>query len=61
MEHGYGSKVARLGVPDRYIEHGTQSELYAECGYDAAAIVDKAMDMYQARAAESSGEGLRIA
>jgi 1-deoxy-D-xylulose-5-phosphate synthase len=61
MEHGYGSKVARLGVPDRYIEHGTQSELYAECGYDAAAIVAKAVDMCQARAAKSSDEGLRIA
>jgi 1-deoxy-D-xylulose-5-phosphate synthase len=61
MEHGYGSKVARLGVPDRYIEHGTQSELYAECGYDADAIVAKAMEMCQARATESSNEGMRIA
>ena len=27
-----------MGIEDRWIEHGTQAELYAECGYDAAAI-----------------------
>ena len=37
MEHGYAAKVARLGVPDRYIEHGSQAQLYKECGYDADA------------------------
>ena len=36
MEQGYASRVARLGVPDRYIEHGTQAQLYKECGYDAS-------------------------
>jgi len=24
----------RLGIPDTFIEQGTQQELYAECGYD---------------------------
>jgi 1-deoxy-D-xylulose-5-phosphate synthase len=61
MEQGYASKVVRLGVPDRYIEHGTQAQLYAECGYDTEAIVAKAVDMVQARGAESADEGLRIA
>jgi len=37
-EQGYSARVTRLGMPDRWIEHGTQSELYAECGYDAEAI-----------------------
>jgi 1-deoxy-D-xylulose-5-phosphate synthase len=36
----YSSKVKRLGIPDRYIEHGTQDELYNECGYDAEAIAE---------------------
>ena len=31
-------EVKRLGIPDRYVEHGTQAELYDECGYDAKAI-----------------------
>ena len=39
-DHEYRARVVRLGVPDRFIEHGTQQELYAECGFDAAGIVD---------------------
>ena len=60
MEHGYAAKVARLGVPDRYIEHGSQAQLYKECGYDADAIVEKAVAMCEARAA-SADAGMRIA
>ncbi len=61
MEQGYAAKVVRLGVPDRYIEHGTQEELYAECGYDAAAIVAQALDMCVARQATQTQGGMRIA
>ncbi len=35
---GYKKSVVRLGVPDRFIEHGTQPELYKECGFDVEAI-----------------------
>lgn len=45
VDRGYQSRVVRLGVPDEFIEHGTQKELWAECGYDAAAIVDAVKDM----------------
>jgi 1-deoxy-D-xylulose-5-phosphate synthase len=39
-DQGYRStRVTRLGIPDRWIEHGTQAELYAECGYDVDSIV----------------------
>ncbi len=37
-DHNYSAQVKRLGIPDEYIEHGEQSELWAECGYDANAI-----------------------
>lgn len=30
--------VERLGIPDEFIEHGTQKELWKECKYDAKAI-----------------------
>ncbi len=30
--------VVRLGVPVRFVEHGTQEELYRECGFDAEGI-----------------------
>ncbi len=38
----YSAKIARLGIPDRIVEHGEQAELYKECGYDAEGIVEKA-------------------
>jgi 1-deoxy-D-xylulose-5-phosphate synthase len=38
-EKGYNTSVRRLGVPDRFIEHGSQDELYKECGYDVDGIV----------------------
>jgi 1-deoxy-D-xylulose-5-phosphate synthase len=41
-DHDYTAKVVRLGMPDRVVEHGEQPELYAECGYDAAAMCDVA-------------------
>ena len=31
-------------MPDRWIEHGTQDELYNECGYDAAGIEEAAVE-----------------
>ena len=42
VDHEYRSNVVRLGIPDRFIEHGTQDELYAQCGFDAAGIVKTA-------------------
>jgi 1-deoxy-D-xylulose-5-phosphate synthase len=36
----YQADVTRLGIPDQYIHHGTQKELWADCGYDAKGIVD---------------------
>ncbi len=37
-DQNYSARVVRLGIPDEYIQHGTQQELCEECGYDAAAI-----------------------
>ncbi len=39
-DHGYSAKVKRLGVPDKFIEHGTQDELYDECGFGKKAIFE---------------------
>lgn len=44
-DHGYTAKVARLGIPDKFIHHGTQEELYAECGYDVDGIVKEALKL----------------
>ena len=37
-DHGYSAKVVRLGIPDCFVEHGSQQQLYKECGYDAESI-----------------------
>ena len=37
-DNKYKTDIVRLGIPDKFIEHGDQPELWAECGYDAAGI-----------------------
>ncbi len=37
-ENGYSANVKRLGVPDKFIGHGSQEELYKECGFDTDSI-----------------------
>ena len=37
-DNGYNSEVRRLGIPDYFVEHGTQEELYSECGFDEEGI-----------------------
>jgi len=34
----YQATVTRLGIPDKFIEQGSQQELWRECGYDAEGI-----------------------
>lgn len=37
--NGFATPVINLGLPDRFVEHGTTSELLAECGLDTAGIL----------------------
>ncbi len=37
-ENGYRANVKRLGIPDKFIGHGSQEELYKECGFDTDSI-----------------------
>jgi 1-deoxy-D-xylulose-5-phosphate synthase len=48
-DNSYKAKVIRLGIPDRFVEHGTQEELYKECGYDAAGITSAARNLVQSK------------
>lgn len=41
-DNGYSTKVVRLGIPDSFIEHGTQQQLYSDCGYDIKNIYQTA-------------------
>ena len=44
-DNSYSSEIRRLGIPDRFIEHGTQQELYKECGFDAESIISAIRSM----------------
>jgi 1-deoxy-D-xylulose-5-phosphate synthase len=46
-QHNYKADVKMLGIPDRYVEHGTPKELYRECEYDAPGIVAVVRAMMQ--------------
>ena len=37
-DYNYHAEVKRLGIPDDFIHHGTQAELWRECNYDSQAI-----------------------
>ena len=37
-DKNYKANVVRLGIPDKFINHGTQEELHKECLYDAETL-----------------------
>ena len=39
VDKKYQAEVIRLGIPDEYIHHGTQEELWADCGFDTSSII----------------------
>jgi len=41
-DNGYNTKVVRLGIPDQFIEHGTQAQLYTYCQFDIENIYQTA-------------------
>ena len=41
---GYEVAVRRLGIGDRWVEHGTPAQLYALCGYDEEGILAALLD-----------------
>ena len=40
-DHGLGTRLLRLGLPDRFTEHGDSSTLLAQLGLDAASITER--------------------
>jgi len=44
-DNNYTAEVRRLGIPDYFVEQGTQEELYRECGYDAGGIESTIREM----------------
>jgi 1-deoxy-D-xylulose-5-phosphate synthase len=48
IDNGYNSKVKRLGIPDRIVEHGDQIELHQECGFDPEGIANAVREFIDA-------------
>lgn len=46
-DNNYSAEVVRLGIPDKYIHHGTPAELYAECGFDVSGIIENIKKLIQ--------------
>ncbi len=44
-KYGYQTKIKLLGIPDEFIEHGSQPELWALCEYDESAIIQAVKNM----------------
>jgi 1-deoxy-D-xylulose-5-phosphate synthase len=44
-DNHYEARVLRLGIPDRFVDHGSQEELYRECGFDAEGIATAARNL----------------
>jgi len=50
VDNNYKSEVVRLGIPDEFINHGTQEELYAECYFDVKAIKESVYKLISRKA-----------
>ena len=51
----YVADVKRLGIPDYFVEQGTQEELYRECGYDQEGIEKAIREMLSAPPSKGAG------
>ena len=50
VDNNYKSEVLRLGVPDEFINHGTQEQLYEECYFDVNAIKESVYKLISRKA-----------
>ena len=55
-DRGYNAQVIRLGIPDEYIHHGTQEELWADCGFDSDAIVEAVERLVMVNVTKRTGQ-----
>ncbi len=44
-ENNYSATIKLLGIPDKFIEHGSPDELYKECGIDVKGITNSVLDL----------------
>jgi len=47
-DNSYTAKIKRIGIPDKFIEHGKPEELHVICGFDVDGIVTSVTDFVSA-------------
>ena len=50
IDNNYKSEVIRLGIPDEFINHGTQQQLYTECYFDTKSIKESVYKLINRKA-----------
>jgi 1-deoxy-D-xylulose-5-phosphate synthase len=50
-ENNYSAQVKRLGIPDKFIEHGEPNELYQECGFSVEQIHNEVLEILKEKKA----------
>ena len=46
-DENYNNRIFRFGVPDSFIEHGSQKEQQKECGYDKSSVMQKIQEILE--------------
>ena len=46
-ENNFSATVKLLGIPDKFIEHGSPEDLYKECGIDVKGITNTVIDLIE--------------
>ncbi|MGM0498429.1 MAG: transketolase C-terminal domain-containing protein, partial [Bacteroidota bacterium] len=54
-DNNYTTLVKRVGVPDKFIEHGNQEELQKECGFDTDGIVRTVRSIVKPKVLSNAG------
>jgi 1-deoxy-D-xylulose-5-phosphate synthase len=44
-QNNYSATIKLLGIPDKFIEHGTLDDLYRECGIDVKGITSTVLEL----------------
>ncbi len=54
-EHQYQVRIKKLGIPDRFIDHGKPEELQKLCGFDAEGIAAAVRDLVKPQVFSNAG------
>jgi 1-deoxy-D-xylulose-5-phosphate synthase len=47
VENNFSATVKLLGIPDKFIEHGSPEDLYRECGIDVKGITNSVIELIE--------------